>query len=167
MHILRKEALEVAIIDPQKRIGEEGQYVRYRGDYPGLEKILVKARAENKEIRRYVENIVAGDGGIVPLKYVITEVPPGHIQPFHSHSNVDEINLIREGEAYFVESETLSERDIDEIRAKGTQLREGDVVVSEPEKRHTLANLSGKYVFVIGTISAKESVREFKPDWIR
>lgn len=167
MHILRKEVLDIAVIDPKKKIGEKGQYVRYRGDHPGLEQILTHARAGNFEIRRYVENIVAEDGGVVPLKYVITEVPPNHVQPFHSHENVDEINLIRSGEAYFIESETLVEGDTEQLRAQGVLLRSGDVVVSESGKRHTIANLSDEYVLLIGTISAKESVPEFRPDWKR
>ncbi|MCR4276212.1 MAG: cupin domain-containing protein [Candidatus Parcubacteria bacterium] len=167
MHIFRKEALEAAVIDPQKRVDEEGQYIRYRGDYPNLERILTQARADNMEIRRYVENIVAEDGGVIPLKYVITEVPPGHVQPFHSHTNVDEINLISAGEVYFIESETLTEQDVGSIREQGTLLRSGDAVVSSSDKRHTVANLSGAYALLIGTISAKESAAEFKPDWRR
>jgi quercetin dioxygenase-like cupin family protein len=167
MQILQKESLEVALIDPKKKIGEEGQYVRYRGDHPGLEEILAHARASNLEIRRYVENIAAENGGVIPLKYVITEVPPGHVQPFHSHTNVDEINLINSGEVYFIESETLTEQDVGSIREQGTLLRAGDVIVSSSDKRHTVANLSGSYVLLIGTISAKESAAEFKPDWRR
>jgi len=167
MHILRKETLEVAIIDPKKKIGEEGQYIRYRGDHPNLEQILTDARAGNKEIRQYVENIEAEEGGIIPLKYVITEVPPEHVQPFHSHTNVDEINLINAGEVYFIESETLTEQDVESIREQGTLLRSGDAVISSSDKRHTVANLSGAYAFLIGTISAKESAAEFKPDWRR
>lgn len=167
MQILHKESLEVAVIDPRKKVGEEGQYMRYRGDYPDLDRILDHARANNLEIRRYVENIAARDGGIVPLKYVLTEVPPMHVQPFHSHTNVDEINLVNAGEIYFIESETLSECDIEQIREQGTLLYSGDVVVSEAEKRHTVANLSDTYAFLIGTISAKDSVLEFRPDWKR
>jgi len=114
-----------------------------------------------------VENIAAENGGVIPLKYVITEVPPGHVQPFHSHTNVDEINLINSGEVYFIESETLTEQDVGSIREQGTLLRAGDVIVSSSDKRHTVANLSGSYVLLIGTISAKESAAEFKPDWRR
>lgn len=167
MHILRKDILEVAIIDPQKALGEDGQYARYRGDHPNLDIILNRARTAGMEIRRYVENIAAPAGGVIPLKYVITEVPPGHVQPFHSHTNVDEINLVNTGEVYFIESETIGESDIDSIREQGILLRSGDVVLSEPEKRHTVANLSGEYAHLIGTISAKGSVSEFRPDWIQ
>lgn len=167
MHILRKEILEVAVIDPRKALGEEGQYARYPGGHPDLEAILDQARTAGMEIRRYVENIAAPTGGVIPLKYVITEVPPGHVQPFHSHTNVDEINLVNAGEVYFIESETLSESDTDAIREQGTLLRSGDVIISEPEKRHTVANLSDTYAYLIGTISAKDSVAMFRPDWIR
>lgn len=167
MQILQKESLEVAIIDPRKRLDEEGQYIRYQGSHPRLDQILDKARVSGLEIRRYVENISARGGGIVPLKYVLTEVPPMHVQPFHSHTNVDEINLVNAGEIYFIESETLTELDIDQIREQGTLLRAGDAVVSESEKRHTVANLSDTYAFLIGTISAKDSVSEFRPDWKR
>lgn len=167
MQILQKETLEVAIIDPRKELGEEGQYVRYKGNHPHLGQILDDARARGLEIRRYVENIAGRGGGIVPLKYVLTEVPPMHVQPFHSHTNVDEINLVNAGEVYFIESETLSERDVEQIREHGTLLRAGDAVVSEAEKRHTVANLSSAYAFLIGTISAKDSVSEFRPDWKR
>ncbi len=167
MYILRKEELGVAIINPRKAVGENGQYHRYDGNHSGLDRILDHARASGFEIRRYVENIAARDGGIVPIKYVLTELPPMYVQPFHSHHNVDEINLIQFGEAFFIESDTLTEHDIDAIRQTGALLRGGDVVVSESGKRHTVANLSKKYVHIIGTISAKESVTEFKPDWIR
>lgn len=165
MRILRKEVLEVAIIDPKKAIGEEGQYVRYREDNPDLDKILESARTSGFEIRRYVENITAADGGVIPLKYVLTEVPPMHVQPFHRHDNVDEINLISGGEIYFIESESLTERNIGQLPKQGILLRSGDVVISERGKRHTVANLSSEYAYLIGTISANGSVSEFKPDW--
>jgi len=167
MQILLKETLEVAIIDPGKKIGEEGQYLRYSGSSPSLAEIINDARGKGFEIRSYVENIPSENGGIIPLKYVITEIPPMHVQPFHSHTNVDEINLISSGEVHFIESDTLSEKDIDLIRAQGIVMRDGDVVVSSSGKRHTVANLSDKYAFIIGTISAKNSVHEFKPDWQR
>lgn len=167
MKILRKEVLEIAIIDPSKKLGDEGQYKRYRGDNPDIDSILRDARDAEHEIRCYVENIPSGDTGTVPLKYVITDVPPGHVQPFHRHSAVDEINLIEKGEAYFIESDTIEEDDKEMIRKEGTLLRAGDVVVSTSGKRHTLANLSNEYAHIIGTISAKSSTTEFKPDWIR
>lgn len=167
MQILRKETLEVAIIDPKKKVGEEGQYVRYRGNHHDLDLILDQARTDGLEIRRYVENIPAEGGGTIPLKYVMTEVPPMHVQPFHSHTTVDEINLISSGEVYFIESDTLAENDIEALRAHGTLLRPGDAVVSESGKRHTVANLSGGYAHLIGTISAKRSVPGFQPDWKR
>lgn len=167
MKILRRETLEVAVIDPSKKIGEEGQYSRYIGSYPGLEKILEEARINNFEIRSYVDRISSEDGGVIPLKYVITEVPPMHVQPFHSHTNVDEINLISAGEVYFIESETLMENEIDSIRSQGVFVKSGDAVVSGSGKRHTVANFSNKYALLIGTISAKSSVPEFSPDWRR
>ena len=167
MQILRKENLAIAIIDPSKKLGDEGQYKRYRGDNQEIDTILSEARDAGHEIRCYVENIPSGDVGTVPLKYVITDVPPGHVQPFHRHSAVDEINLVEKGEAYFIESETIAEQDKDMIRKEGTLLRAGDVVVSTSGKRHTLANLSDEYAHIIGTISARSSTTEFKPDWIR
>ena len=167
MHILRKETLEIAVIDPRKNIGEEGQYVRYQGDHPGLDSLLVQAREDGMEIRRYVENITAQGGGVIPLKYVITEVPPMHVQPFHSHSNVDEINLIGSGEVYFIESDSLSENEIDQLREQGIVLCSGDVVISETGKCHTIANLSDAYASIIGTLSAQDAVPEFRPDWKR
>ncbi|MBI4068103.1 cupin domain-containing protein [Candidatus Kaiserbacteria bacterium] len=166
MKILKKEMLAVAVIDPAKKPGETGQYVRYKGNHLGLDAMLARARAEHFEIRRYVENM-GSNGGTIPLKYVITEVPPGHVQPFHSHENVDEINLVRQGEMYFVESETLSENDREGIRAAGTLLREGDAVVSARGKRHTVANLSDTYTHLIGTLSAASSAPSFEPDWKR
>lgn len=167
MQIIRKETLEVAIIDPKKKVGEEGQYVRYQGNHPDIEQVLVRARTDGKEIRRYVEHIVAEDGGIVPVKYVTVEVPPRYVQPFHSHTNVDEIDLISSGELYFIENDSLTEHDIDHIRELGMRLQPGDVVVTSPGKRHTVANLSDTYAFIIGAISSKESVPEFQPDWKR
>jgi quercetin dioxygenase-like cupin family protein len=167
MQILKKESLDVAIIDPKKKIGEDGQYVRYTGNHPQLEQLLEQARTRGLEIRKYVERIIAQDGGVIPLKYVITEIPPMHVQPFHGHTTVDEINLITSGEVYFIESETLHEADIDQLRAQGTLLHSGDVVVSEIGKRHTLANFSDAYARVTGTLSATTSVREFRPDWKR
>lgn len=167
MQILRKGVFAVAIIDTVKKIGAEGQYKRYRGDDPSIDEIVRAARKARHEIRRYVEGLPSGDNGIIPLKYVITEVPPGHVQPFHQHSAVDEVNLIETGEVYFIESETLTEEDVEIIRERGTLLRAGDVVVSTSGTRHTLANLSNEYAHLIGTISAKSSSAEFKPDWIR
>lgn len=167
MQILRKQVFAVAIIDPSKKIDEDGQYKRYRGDHPEIENILQSAQEAHHEIRRYIENLPSGADGVIPLKYVITDVPPGHVQPFHQHILVDEVNLIESGEVYFIESETLIESDVEAIRKEGVLLRAGDVVVSASGKRHTLANLSDEYTHIIGTISAKSSTTEFKPDWVR
>jgi quercetin dioxygenase-like cupin family protein len=167
MQILRKDMLEVAVVDPSKKIGEDGQYTRYKGDHPQLKKILEGAHVRGLEVRKYVEHIAAHTEGIIPLKYVITEIPPMHVQPFHSHTNVDEINLITSGEVYFIESESLAETDVEQLRKQGTLLSAGDVVVSAPGKRHTLANLSDAYAQVTGTISAIAAITEFQPDWKR
>ena len=141
--------------------------MRYSGGNPKIEEILKNARNKKFEIRSYVGNIASEDGGAVPLKYVITEVPPMHVQPFHSHTSVDEINLISKGEVYFIESDTLTEKDKGSIKEQGTLIRAGDAVVSKSGVRHTVANLSPEYALIIGTISAKNSVPEFKPDWRR
>jgi quercetin dioxygenase-like cupin family protein len=167
MQILRKEVFAVAIIDPSRKIGEAGQYKRYHGDEPDIVAIIRAAQAAGSEIRRYIENIPSDIGGVIPLKYVITDIPPGHVQPFHRHEAVDEINLVESGEVCFIESETLIETELEALSKVGTVLHAGDVVVTESGKRHTVANLSAEYAHIIGTISAKSATPEFKPDWVR
>lgn len=41
-----------------------------------------------------------------PLELIITEVPPGHTQPFHSHETIDEITVVLHGEAMGLTKET-------------------------------------------------------------
>jgi uncharacterized cupin superfamily protein len=33
-----------------------------------------------------------------PLELIVTEVPPGHTQPYHAHSTIDEITVVLSGE---------------------------------------------------------------------
>ena len=41
-----------------------------------------------------------------PLELIITEVPPGHTQPFHAHETIDEITVVLHGEVVGITKDT-------------------------------------------------------------
>lgn len=166
--IIKSNLLRIAVINPLKKVGEKDQYVTYSGKETALISKILAARLTRKEIRYYYQDLVTTDGEVIPLKMIITETPPGHVQPFHIHENVHEVTLINKGEMIAIESKTLRESDLEEIKKGGELLKEGDMVIEDPEVRHTHMNASDEYI-VTTTIQAARRVpfEKFFADWKR
>ncbi|HEY9585354.1 MAG TPA: cupin domain-containing protein [Candidatus Paceibacterota bacterium] len=167
MQILKKGHSGVAVIDPKKRAGEPGQYVKWGADDPDLALVLSAARSAGCEIRYYFNDVKTIAGEVIPLKIVVTEIPPGHVQPFHIHETVHEVSVVNEGTITEIESDVLEESDVAVLKKAGTKLSAGDTVVDEPEKRHTIANFTRKYAKFTTTQSARMAREKFSSDWKR
>lgn len=158
----------IAIIDPTKKQGETGQYVALKGSQAELAEAVAVARVLNKEIRYYFKDVASANGEKLPAKIVITEIPPGHVQPFHAHDTVHEVSTVDEGEIVAIESDTLEESEVNFIREQGTALREGDMMVADPGKKHTIANLSKAYArFTTIQVARDIPYEQFSADWRR
>ncbi len=157
----------IALIDPKKKQGEQGQYVLLKGSRTELAEAVAAARLLGKEVRYYFKDVVCVNGEKMPAKVVITEIPPGHVQPFHAHDTVHEVSTVDEGEVIAVESETLTEDDAYSIKKQGVRLYEGDMMVADPGKKHTIANLSDVYARFTTVQVARVPYEEFSADWRR
>lgn len=167
MQILKRGHSGIAVIDPKKRPGERGQYVKYAANDPDLAIILSSARSAGYEIRYYFSDVKTIAGEVIPLRIVVTEIPPGHVQPFHAHETVHEVSVVNEGTITEIESDVLEETDFAALKRAGTKLLAGDTVVEEPGKRHTIANFTGKYAKFTTTQSARMQREKFASDWKR
>lgn len=167
MQALKKGHSGVAVIDPKKRHGEAGQYVKYAPDDPTLATVVSVARSAGCEVRYYFSDVKTIAGEEIPLKIIVTEIPPGHVQPFHTHETVHEVSVVDEGTITEIESDTLEEVDVVAIKKAGTKLSVGEMVVEEPGKRHTIANFTGEYAKFTTTQSARMQREKFAADWKR
>ena len=167
MQILKKGHSGVAVIDPKKRAGEPGQYMKYVADDPDLALVLSAARSAGCEIRYYFSDVKTIAGEVIPLKIVVTEIPPGHVQPFHTHETGHEVSVVSEGTITEIESNVLGETDVATLKKVGTKLSAGDTVVEEPGKRHTVANFTRRYAKFTTTQSARMVREKFASDWKR
>jgi quercetin dioxygenase-like cupin family protein len=132
-----------------------------KGDDPGLERAVEQARIEGKEIRWYYRNLVTSDGKEVPARVIVTEIPSGHIQPWHLHESIHELSLVEQGQIINVDEPETQDRS--EILKRGKFLGQGDMVVETPKVRHTIANFSEKFATFV-TIQVA-NVGPFKIDW--
>lgn len=157
----QKGAQSIAVIDPSKKRGEDGQYTKYpQAD----DSIIEQARDNNCEIRWYYTELATGQGETVPLKVIITEIPAGHVQPFHTHENIHEFSVVLKGRITVIDSVDLVEEDKADIKDNGTVLNGGDAVVESPGVRHTVANFSDEPAVFI-THQTIRTDAEFEPDW--
>jgi quercetin dioxygenase-like cupin family protein len=163
LNILKAGYEGVAIIDSKKKAGEEGQFVSIAKDNPDLLTIVMAARMDGKEIRWYYRNLVTYQGKKVPARMIITEIPSGHIQPWHTHESIHELSVVYEGQIVNVEApETM---DLDEIAKRGTILNKGDMVIEDPGVRHTIANpFPSRAVFSTVQV-ANIPIDQFNIDW--
>lgn len=142
------EMTKIAVIDPTKKYGEEGQYRTHTG-----------TRAEL--------------GAILESQTILTWIPPGHVQPFHTHHTLHEKTVVVEGEIVAIDSESLTEDeckgmslfDLDRFGAK--IVRAGQMVIEGPGARHTVANKSDYYAFMVTEQTARIPLNEFPHDWHR
>ena len=163
MNILKAGYDGVSIIDPRKKMGEEGQCIKLKVDNPDFLEVVMRARIDGNEIRWYYRKIVTSNGTQAPVKVIITEIPPGHIQPWHTHENIHEISRVDEGQIWVIDApETFSR---EEIVKRGIALSEGDMVVEDPGTRHTIANSSVKPALFTTIQVANIPIEQFNVDW--
>lgn len=168
MMIVRKGLLEVAIIDPEKKVGEDGQRLIFRSGNPELEKVVITAKIKGREIRYYYKDLTTMNGEVLPCKIVVTEIPGGHVQPFHSHEKIHECSIVNEGSIIVIDDDGLLEDDKDRIRQKGIVLNAGDMVIEDPNIRHTIMNHTDVYARFTTTQVARGMLFEkFEGDWKR
>lgn len=155
---------KVAFIDPKKKFGEEGQYVACYPKNKKMTRLIASARKKGMEIR-YDYSLL---GDRTPYRFIITEIPPGHVQPFHSHKNLCEMTIVLSGEIFYIESKVLTESSSRSLLKKeGKKLVTEGRVVDTSWKRHTVANFSKKYAKMI-TIQSDNTERvSFVADWVR
>ena len=88
MEIIKEKFLEISIVDPV-----DGSRIKLNPDELTESEIVTKLHKEKslkKEIRKYY----------LPNKnfeLIVTEIPPGHIQSYHSHHILYEATLVLEG----------------------------------------------------------------------
>jgi quercetin dioxygenase-like cupin family protein len=160
---------KLAVIDPRKQFGEDGQYRSHAGiAYEEMCKIAASARALGMEIRWYYDQ---GSGTAAP-KIIVTEIPAGHIQPFHHHEATLETTLVISGEIIAVESDSLTEQDCrrmtrDEMLKFGTRLGSQQMVVAEPDVRHTIVNKTEREALLVTIQTATSPYSSYEADWHR
>lgn len=163
----RGQLMPIALIDPKKKFGESGQFNRIEGDTLTLAIEAGKARALGLEIRWYYKDLKSGDEAIAS-QIIVTETPPGHIQPFHTHHTLHEFSVVHSGCLLLIESDTLTEEDEEALRAQGTLLHPGGMVIQEAGIRHTVMNPEIASYCVFSTVqTARVGIAEFPKDWHR
>jgi hypothetical protein len=159
---------KIAVIDTSKKYGEKGQYKLFTATTQKLDSMLKIAKKSKFEIR-YNYDLIKTAGKKLPFRFIVTDIPPNHIQPFHSHKNLHELTIVLEGVIFYIESNKLSEskKNEKELKNKGHKLSVGDLVIDDKTKRHTIANFSKSYARLITIQSAKTHNANLVSDWIR
>lgn len=157
-----------ALINTAKKYGDSGQYRLLPSSRKNLRTMLGKAKKNKFEVR-YDYDLIKAAGKKLPFRFIITDIPPGHVQPFHTHQNLHEVTIVLDGEVWYIESDKLSEitSDKSELKKKAKKLSEGDLVVDDRIKRHTVANFSKSYVRMITIQSSKKEGANLVRDWVR
>ncbi len=164
--------MAVAIIDPTKAHGVDGQYRKFEGLRDAMLARAEEARAEGFEVRLYYRGLENDQGDKVASVIIETWIPPGHVQPFHTHKTLDEVTLVTEGSILAIDSPYMTENDV------RLDLRAGDrsfdtvvpthgVVVEGPGTRHTVANPTDAYATLVTVQTARMPIDSFPSDWER
>ena len=157
-----------AVIDTAKKYGERGQYRLLPVPKKNLKTELARAKKNKFEVR-YDYDLIKAASRKLPFRFIITDIPPGHVQPFHQHRNLHEVTIVLDGRVSYIESDTLSETAShkNELKKKGAELVAGDIVVDDTIRRHTIANFSRAYARMITIQSAKKRGADLVHDWAR
>ena len=144
MLVIRKGFAGLAFIDPSKKHSEPGQFISFSAEQltGNVNALIAEYVSKGFEIRVYYKEIKTKEGISVPVRVIITYMPPGHVQSFHCHDVLHEVITVDQGEIIAVEDPDLQESNLHGIRLHGEILREGDMVVQSTGVRHTIANLT-------------------------
>lgn len=165
MLVIDGNKIDVAVVDPSMEYGQTDQYVKYSGNKEDLSNIIFAARNQKKEIRYYYKGLSTEEGELISANLIITEIPSGHIQPFHTHEKIHEFTLVNKGIIVAVDSENFQEGELEEIKKQGKLLKEWDMVIEEPEVRHTILNPSDEYAILTTVQTARIPMEDFPTDW--
>jgi len=159
--------MKVAVIDTKLAYGQPGQYIACEAGTDEMMKLAAEGVVAGKEIRYYYRNLTISAEGPVTSQFIITVMPPGHVQPFHTHYNLNEMTLVTEGSVISIDHDTLSERDIEDIQRLGHLLDVGDMAIVVPGVRHTLMNPTTHRAILLAVQTARIPLAEFPADWVR
>lgn len=164
--------LKVAVIDPGIPFGEPGQYTSLSGTPEELLAGAYRAKESGKEVRLYYQGLKASNGESVATKVIETWIPPGHVQPFHTHHQVHEMTLVIEGVILAIDDESLTEEEIRNSIAvlEGKDVRQlavHDMIIEGPGTRHTIANPIHQYARIVTVQTARMPIESFSSDWHR
>ena len=160
---------KIAIINPAKKFGDAGQYITQEGSIKDMEMLAVEARRTKKEIRWYYRDLVTAADETVASQIIVTEIPPKHVQPFHTHHTLHEVTLVISGQIAAIDSKFLSENVRFETLKEnaGAILGPMQMVVEGPGTRHTIMNVGEEYALLVTTQTARIPLEEFPHDWHR
>lgn len=161
------ELHHITIIDPSKRFGEEGQAQKYSGTLEEMTEKVHEAQAKGMEIRQYYRSLETNGGEKIASQIIVTHIPPGHVQPFHTHNQIHEMTLVKEGEILAIDSEEFTEDQKWMLRAYGEPVYAGQMVIEGPGTRHTIMNDSNAYALLETVQTAKMDIDRFPKDWCR
>ncbi len=165
--------MALALINPKKAYGEEGQYLRLEGTPVNLLRRARSAKDGGFEIRLYYEGLVADGDEPIASKVIETWIPPGHVQPFHTHHTLHEMTIVLEGEIIAVDSDSMTEADLKASLVESGPYPHGEVIgdhqmiIEGPGARHTIVNATSAYAKLITVQTARMGLDEFPSDWHR
>lgn len=165
------ERITIAIIDPRKNYGEPGQYTKHTGNFVEIARLAEEAKCVGMEVRWYYQGIKTADSEAVGSQTIITWIPPGHVQPFHTHHQIHEYTVVMEGVIVAIDSPVLTERDcrvmsVDELLTVGARfVHQGHMVVEGPGTRHTVMNKSEAPALLVTIQTARMPIDSFPGDW--
>src|SRR3990167_10817466 len=108
MKITQPGFSKAAVIDTTKKYGDKDQYSLFSASKKDLKNDLKQAKKNKYEVR-YDYDLIKAAGKKLPFRFIITDIPPGHTQPFHTHKNLHELTIVLEGTVFYIESNELSE----------------------------------------------------------
>lgn len=157
---------KAAIIDTEKKYGEKGQYRLLPASKKNLRNVLERAKKNKHEVR-YDYDLIKAAGKKLPFRFIITDIPPDHVQPFHKHKDSHELTIVLDGSVSYIESGELSETasSKSDLRKKEKKLSTGDLVIDDTNRRHTIANFSDSYARMITIQYAKKKGADMIRDW--
>ena len=169
-----KEDADVAIVDPGKEVGEEGQFEVYESGDKRIPKLIANTNNEFKRIDYIFKEFDVGEGVKLGLEIVERKLRPGMVMLFHWHEHYHEITIVKKGKAGFIVNNELSE-DYDKImKSDHVVLKKGSVIIFRPGERHAIFNpgMLTTSLITIHTLqgrfpTAPYQFKEMPDDWHR
>jgi len=169
-----KEDADVAIVDPNKKVGEKGQFKVYKSGDERIPKLIAKAKNEFKRIEYIFKGFDVGGGVKLGLEIVERKLRPGTVMLFHWHEHFHEITIVKKGKVGCVVSIELGENFDEIMKSDHVILKKGSVIIIEPGERHAIFNpgIRTASLITIHVLQGKFSTapyqfKEMPDDWHR